>query len=129
MNSAKSPKSIDLDQLSSELGLDKERIDQEKLRLLNQQRLFALRELRRLANKTQTEISEAMGVTQNRISKLERYELEKIELRTLAAFANALGGKLKIVVSIEGQDVELAIGNKNSFSQIFYTHQGRSSLT
>lgn len=111
MISAKSPKSIDLDQLTSELGLDKERIDQEKVRLLHQQRLFALRELRRLANKTQTEISEAMGVTQNRISKLERYELEKLELRTLAAFANALGGKLKIVVAIEGQEVELTIGN------------------
>jgi predicted XRE-type DNA-binding protein len=111
MNDAQGTEPLDLDQLASELGLDKESIEEEKFRLLKQQRLFALRELRRLADKTQTEISKIMGVTQNRISKLERYELEKLELRTISAFAKALGGNLKIVVTIKGQEVELAIEN------------------
>lgn len=39
-----------------------------------------------------------MGVTQARVSRIEKGQLERSEADTLAAYVKALGGKLKIVV-------------------------------
>ena len=36
-----------------------------------------------------------MGVTQARVSRIERGQLERTEVDTLAAYVKALGGKLK----------------------------------
>ena len=98
-----SKKTLNLESLIRERGLSLKAIEQERARLLKQQRLYALRQLRSLAQKTQTEISEAIGVTQNRVSKLERYDLEKLELRTITSYIEALEGKLTIEVEINGQ--------------------------
>jgi hypothetical protein len=39
----------------------------------------------------------AMGVSQARVSRIEKGQLEKSEVETLAAYVKALGGKLKII--------------------------------
>jgi predicted XRE-type DNA-binding protein len=46
---------------------------------------------------TQVQVAEAMGVTQARVSRIEKGQLERSEVDTLAAYVKALGGKLKIV--------------------------------
>jgi predicted XRE-type DNA-binding protein len=46
---------------------------------------------------TQVEVAKAMGVTQARVSRIEKGQLERSEVDTLAAYVHALGGKLKIV--------------------------------
>ena len=38
-----------------------------------------------------------MGVTQARVSRIEKGELTRSEVDTLAAYVRALGGRLKIV--------------------------------
>jgi predicted XRE-type DNA-binding protein len=38
-----------------------------------------------------------MGVTQARVSRIEKGQLERSEVDTLEAYVHALGGKLKIV--------------------------------
>jgi predicted XRE-type DNA-binding protein len=46
---------------------------------------------------TQVQVAEAMGVTQARVSRIEKGQLERSEVDTLAAYVKALGGKPKIV--------------------------------
>jgi hypothetical protein len=38
-----------------------------------------------------------MGVSQARVSRIEKGQLERSEVETLAAYVKALGGKLKII--------------------------------
>ena len=38
-----------------------------------------------------------MGVTQARVSRIEKGQLERSEVDTLAAYVQALGGQLKII--------------------------------
>jgi transcriptional regulator with XRE-family HTH domain len=54
-------------------------------------------EVRRRQHATQVEVAKTMGVTQARISRIEKGQLERSEVNTLAAYVQALGGKLKIV--------------------------------
>jgi DNA-binding XRE family transcriptional regulator len=56
-----------------------------------------LAEVRKRQNATQVEVAAAMGVSQARVSKIEKGELERSEVETLAAYVRALGGKLKII--------------------------------
>jgi transcriptional regulator with XRE-family HTH domain len=60
-------------------------------------RIHRLAELRKRQHTTQVEVAEAMGVTQARVSRIEKGQLERSEVDTLAAYVKALGGKLKIV--------------------------------
>lgn len=59
---------------------------------------YRLAEVRRRQHATQTDIANAMGVTQARVSRIERGELSRSEVGTLAAYVQAMGGKLKIIV-------------------------------
>ncbi|MFD3929583.1 helix-turn-helix domain-containing protein [Streptomyces sp. NPDC058614] len=56
-----------------------------------------LAELRKPQHTTQVQVAEAMGGTQARVSRIEKGQLERSEVDTLAAYVKALGGKLKIV--------------------------------
>ena len=60
-----------------------------------------LAEVRKRQNATQVEVAAAMGVSQARISRIEKGQLEKSEVETLAAYVKALGGKLKIIADLE----------------------------
>lgn len=66
-------------------------------RLIAEARAFRLSEVRRRQHTTQVEVAKAMGVTQARVSRIEKGQLERSEVDTLAAYVRALGGKLKIV--------------------------------
>jgi predicted transcriptional regulator len=56
-----------------------------------------LAEVRKRQNATQVEVAAAMGVSQARVSRIEKGQLERSEVETLAAYVKALGGKLKII--------------------------------
>jgi predicted XRE-type DNA-binding protein len=60
-------------------------------------------------NITQQELAEALGVTQNRVSKFERLDLDKAEIRTLRRYLAALGGTLVLQVELEGKSFHLAL--------------------
>jgi predicted XRE-type DNA-binding protein len=66
-------------------------------RLIAEARAFRLSEVRRRQHTTQVEVAKAMGITQARVSRIEKGQLERSEVDTLAAYVHALGGKLKIV--------------------------------
>jgi predicted XRE-type DNA-binding protein len=70
---------------------------------------YKLRELRISKNITQQELAEALGITQNRVSKFERLDLDKAEIRTIRRYLEALGGTLVLQVELEGKSFQLAL--------------------
>src|ERR1700689_3168917 len=56
-----------------------------------------LAEVRKRHKATQVEVAAAMGVSQARVSRIEKGQLEKSEVETLAAYVKAFGGKLKSI--------------------------------
>ena len=66
-------------------------------RMIAASRAHRLAEIRRRQHVTQVDIAKTMGITQARVSRIERGELQRSEVETLAAYVRALGGKLKIV--------------------------------
>jgi DNA-binding XRE family transcriptional regulator len=72
-------------------------IDAGAQQLLAEARAFRLSEVRRRQHTTQVDVAREMGVTQARVSRIEKGQLERSEVDTLAAYVRALGGRLKII--------------------------------
>jgi DNA-binding XRE family transcriptional regulator len=66
-------------------------------RLRAEQRAFRLAEMRRRLGITQADVATRMGITQGRVSAVEHARPGATELRTLAAYVEALGGRLEII--------------------------------
>lgn len=56
---------------------------------------------------TQVQVAERMGVLQEQVSAIERAEPGATEVRTLAGYVEALGGRLEIIADIGGERVVL----------------------
>lgn len=70
-------------------------------------RLYAadLAEIRKAANLTQTELAALMGTAQSEVSRIERRD--DILLSTLATYLSRIGEHPRVVVTVNGHDVEL----------------------
>ncbi|WP_432978304.1 XRE family transcriptional regulator [Dactylosporangium sp. CA-233914] len=100
MDHLRDPQAISWEDMQDELGFtddERARIDAGAKELIAQARAYRLAEVRRRQHATQTDIAKAMGVTQARVSRIEKGELTRSEVDTLAAYVHALGGKLKII--------------------------------
>jgi DNA-binding XRE family transcriptional regulator len=82
---------------------DKAEIAAGMAQLRAEQRAFRLAEMRRRLGITQAQVAERMGVTQSRISAIEHAKPGATELRTLAAYVEALGGRLEIIADFGDQ--------------------------
>jgi DNA-binding transcriptional regulator YiaG len=71
-------------------------------------RAYRLAEIREEQALTQTEVAKAMSTTQSNVSRFERGELGHSELATIAAYVEALGGKLRLVADFG--DRQLRVG-------------------
>ncbi len=56
---------------------------------------------------TQAQVAERMEVRQERVSAIERAEPGATEVRTLAAYVRALGGRLEIVAHVGSERIIL----------------------
>jgi DNA-binding XRE family transcriptional regulator len=65
----------------------------------------SLAEIRKAADLTQTDVAEAMGISQSDISRLERRG--DMMLSTLASYLLRVGERPRVVVTVNGEDVEL----------------------
>lgn len=70
---------------------------------------YRLRELRQQQGLTQQQLADKLGLTQNRISKFERLDLDRAELQTIRRYLEALGGELSLVVDIAGVQHKIQI--------------------
>ena len=67
-----------------------------------EQRAFRLAEMRRRLGFTQAQVAARMGITQG-VSAIEHAKPGTTELRTLAAYVEALGGRLEIIADFGDQ--------------------------
>lgn len=67
---------------------------------------MVLAEIRRESNMTQTELAQAMGVSQPALSKLESQD--DMQISTLRRIIHALGGELEMVVKMPGRTIKLS---------------------
>lgn len=67
-----------------------------------------LAEIRRLAEKTQTELADAMGIKQPTIARMEKSG-QDVRLSSVKRYVESLGGRMRI-------DVELPDGTHHGFS-------------
>lgn len=77
--------------------LDEQRIDALKMKLLAEVRAHRLAEIRQAYGLDQSALAERLGVSQSRISRLERGELDRSEISTVRGYVEALGGEVEIV--------------------------------
>ena len=87
--------------------VDRARVEQRKRRMRDQLRAYRLRELREESDLTQVALAELLQVSQNRVSRIERGELDRTQLDTLRRYVEALGGTLHLQAEFNGERVEL----------------------
>jgi DNA-binding XRE family transcriptional regulator len=75
--------------------------------LVARARARTLAEQRTRLGLTQAQVAQRMGVRQERVSAIERAEPGSTEVRTLASYVEALGGRLEIVADLGDERVQL----------------------
>ena len=75
--------------------------------LVARDRAHTLAEARQRMRLTQAQVAGRMNVRQERVSAIERAEPGATEVRTLAAYVRALGGRLEIVADVGGERIVL----------------------
>jgi len=75
--------------------------------LIARHRARTLAQARQLIGLTQAQVAGRMRVRQERVSAIERADPGATEIRTLAAYVAALGGRLEIVADIVGERIML----------------------
>lgn len=89
------------------LDLDEKKVAGERDRLRAVTRAHRLAEIRREQGLTQTQVAQVLNISQARVSKIERGDVERSELATLQAYVEALGGHVEVVASFGDRRVVL----------------------
>src|SRR6266540_2715853 len=69
---------------------------------------FRLAQLRDEVGMSQAELAQNMGISQPRVSQIERGDVSQMEVDTLSRYIMALGGRLKLVADFEDHDVTVS---------------------
>ncbi len=97
-----------VEQLLTELDLNDEDLGRANQITEDHVRAWHLSQVRTDQDRSQTELAAAMGVSQPRVSALERGELDVVTLSTLRAYVRALGGKLNIIADFGDREYRLS---------------------
>lgn len=73
-------------------------------------RLAQLREERGL---TQVQVAERMGISQPRVSQLEKGDIDQMEVDTIRRYVAAVGGRLKIIADFDDHDVTVSTSQRD----------------
>lgn len=97
----------DVGELMNELELTDEDMAHAREATADHIRAWHLAQVRTEQDRTQEDVARDMGVTQPRVSAIERGELDSVTLSTLRAYVGALGGKLRVVADFGDQEYRL----------------------
>ena len=76
--------------------------------MIAETRAWRLRELREQFDLNQVELAAELDVSQNRVSRIERGDLDKTQVDTLRRYVEALGGKLRLEVQVGDDTFQIA---------------------
>lgn len=85
-------------------NVDPDLVEHYRQQALEEMREFTLQQARKQAGMTQNELAEHIGVSQVRVSALERGRVEDVVVKTLQQYARALGGTLRIELEL-GEEI------------------------
>ena len=69
---------------------------------------YNLREARKASNMTQVELAKEMGVSQNRVSRMENGDIGAMSLDVIRRYIEAVGGTIALVAELPSGEVRLA---------------------
>ena len=89
-----------LEHMLARRPVNREVVEAHKKRMLEEVRAYRLRELREASHITQIELASRLKVSQNRVSRIEKGNIERAQLDTLRKYVEAVGGELRVEVEI-----------------------------
>ena len=98
----------DLNAYLEKQGITAEQMDEARAETQAVIDSYNLRQARKASDMTQVELAKTMGVSQNRISRMENGDLGSMSLDTLRRYVEALGGRLTLVAELPSGTVMLA---------------------
>ena len=87
--------------------LDEARLEEQTRQRLAELRANRLAEIRESAGLNQTDVASRLGVSQSRVSRIERGDLDRTELATVRAYVGALGGEVEIVAKFGDERITI----------------------
>ncbi len=97
----------DVGELLAELELTDDDMEHAREATADHIRAWHLAQVRAEQDRTQEDVAAVMGVTQPRVSAIERGELDTVTFSTLRAYVHALGGKLRVVADFGDREYRL----------------------
>lgn len=91
------------EELKGDLGLTDEEMAVADKATASYVQAWELAEVRKAQGRSQRRLASTMGVSQPRVSAIENGDLEKVSVSILRAYAEALGGKLRVSVEFDGK--------------------------
>jgi DNA-binding XRE family transcriptional regulator len=98
------------EQVRSELGLSTSEPARHRSRPGASAQARRLAEIRKHRHSTQQELAEKLGVSQTRVSQIERQGIDDTVLSTLAAYVEALGASILVVADFGEEQIVLLRG-------------------
>lgn len=88
--------------------IDEERLAEIGEKMRAEVRAHRLAEVRERHNVSQTDLAKRIGVSQSRISRLERGDLGRAGVPTLRGYVEALGGEIEVVAKFGDERIVIA---------------------
>ena len=88
--------------------LDEDRLAEISEKMRAEVRAHRLAEVRERHNLSQTTLAERIGISQSRISRLERGDLGRAGIPTIRNYVEALGGEVEIVAKFGDERIVIA---------------------
>ena len=100
------------EQVRGELGLDSAEVARHRARFEAGAGAHRLAEIRKHRRVTQQDLAEALGVSQSRVSQIERQSVDDTVLSTLAAYVEALGASILVIADFGEEQFVLRPGSR-----------------
>lgn len=88
-------------------GITEEQMEEARKRTRSYIEADALRLARTEGGMTQVQLAQTMGVSQNRVSRMENGDMSAMSLDTIRRYVEALGGKLSLIADLPSGKITL----------------------
>jgi predicted XRE-type DNA-binding protein len=107
MATARTWRDVRADALEAGL-IAEEDVAQARRRHADQIRAHRLRQVRESQSARQEDVAAQMHVSQSRVSRIERGDLDHVEVATLRSYVEALGGRVEIIADFGDERIVVA---------------------
>ena len=96
-----------LDEYLAKRGVTPAQMEQAERETQTLVEAYNLREARKASRMTQVQVAKAIGVSQNRVSRIENGDLGAMSVDSLRRYVAELGGSLTLVATLPGGRFEI----------------------